>query len=140
MAEVRLDIELRNQLSELARLTQALTEFGERHRVTPEVLLDVNLALAEVVTNIISYGFNDADEHSIRVSLSLNQGELKAEVADDGLPFNPLDAPRPDTKLPLDERSVGGLGIHLVRTLMDEIAYQRSPTGNILTMRKSPKA
>ena len=139
MAEVRLILELKNQLSELARLNQALTEFGERHHLALHVILDVNLALEEIVTNIISYGFNDKDEHCIRVSLSLNRGELKVEVADDGQPFNPLEAPIPDTKQPLEEISPGGLGLHLVRTLMDDVAYQRRPTGNVLVMRKLPK-
>lgn len=140
MAEEKLAIQLKNQLAELARLNQLLTQFGQRHHVAPRVLLDVNLALAEVVTNIISYGFNDTHEHSIQVSVSLNRGELIAEVADDGQPFNPLEAPSPDTKQPLAERSVGGLGIHLVRNLMDEVAYQRGPAGNVLVMRKSVKS
>lgn len=139
VAEERLDLHLKNQLPELARLNQALSEFGQRHHVAREVVLDMNLALAEVVTNIISYGFNDTNDHTIQVSVSLSREKLQAEVADDGQPFNPLEAPSPDTKQPLEERSEGGLGIHLVRALMDEVVYQRGPAGNVLVMRKLAK-
>jgi serine/threonine-protein kinase RsbW len=63
-------------------------------------------------------------------------GELKAEVEDDGQPFNPLEAPEVDTTKPLEERTIGGLGIHLVRKLMDGLDYQRQGDRNLLTMKK----
>jgi len=97
--------------------TVSEAEFWQCHRLPSKVLFEMNLALEEIVANVISYGFEDKEEHRIRVGLSLEQGELRAEVEDDGIPFNPLEAPSPDTEGPLTERAVGGLGIHVVRNL-----------------------
>jgi len=125
-------IRFKNNLSELEKLNLVLAEFGERYHLPSKVLFNLNLALEEILTNIISYGYDDREEHEIIVRLSLEQGELTAEVEDDGLPFNPLEAPEPDLNKPLEERPVGGLGIHLVRKLMDELAYQRQEGRNLL--------
>jgi serine/threonine-protein kinase RsbW len=70
------------------------------------------------------------------VRLSAEPGEIKAEVEDDGEPFNPLEAPEPDTEKSLEERTIGGLGIHLVRKLMDRLEYKREGERNLLTVRK----
>jgi anti-sigma regulatory factor (Ser/Thr protein kinase) len=98
---------------------------------------DLNLALEEILTNIMSHGYVDEREHEIRVSLSLQPGAVRIEVEDDGRPFNPLQAPEVDTTKPLDERMAGGLGIHLVRRLMDGLEYKRERERNRLTMRKN---
>jgi len=135
MSEI-LEIKLHNKLSELDRFNQALTEFGRQHRLPDKVMHDLNLALEEILTNIISYGYIDSREHEIRVSLSARPGEVRAEVEDDGQPFNPLEAPEPDITKPLEERTIGGLGIHLVRKLMDALEYKRRADRNILTIRK----
>ena len=97
---------------------------------------DLNLALEEILTNIISYGYTDNREHEIKVRLSVQPGEVKAEVEDDGQPFNPLAAPEADTTQSLEERTIGGLGIHLVRKLMDGLEYKRQGDRNLLTIRK----
>jgi sigma-B regulation protein RsbU (phosphoserine phosphatase) len=131
-----LEIKLHNELSELERFNQALTEFGQQHGLPPKVMHDLNLVLEEILTNIISYGYTDNREHEIRVSLSAQPGEVRAEVQDDGQPFNPLEAPEPDTTKPLEERTIGGLGIHLVRKLMDRVEYQRQEGRNLLVMNK----
>jgi len=131
-----LEIKLNNQLSELDRFSQTLSEFGQRHDLAPRVVHDLNLALEEILTNIISYGYTDNREHEIRVGLSAQPGEVKAEVQDDGQPFNPLEVPEPDTTKPLEERAIGGLGIHIVRKLMDGLEYKRQGERNFLTIRK----
>jgi anti-sigma regulatory factor (Ser/Thr protein kinase) len=97
---------------------------------------DLNIALEEILTNIISYGYTDDREHVIRVRLSVQPGEVKAEVEDDGQPFNPFEAPEVDTAKPLEERAIGGLGIHLVRKLMDGLEYQRQEGKNLLVIKK----
>jgi sigma-B regulation protein RsbU (phosphoserine phosphatase) len=130
------EIKLRNNLSELASANQALTEFGRQQCLPDSVLHDLNLALEEILTNIISYGYTDSGEHEIRVRLSVQAGEVKAEVEDDGQPFNPLDVPEPDTAKLLDERTIGGLGIHLVRKIMDGLEYKRQGERNLLTIKK----
>jgi anti-sigma regulatory factor (Ser/Thr protein kinase) len=72
----------------------------------------------------------------IRVRLDVQPGEVKAEVQDDGQPFNPLEAAEVDTTKPLEERTIGGLGIHLVRKLMDGLEYQRQADRNLLILTK----
>jgi sigma-B regulation protein RsbU (phosphoserine phosphatase) len=134
-----LEIKLNNQLSELDRFNQTLAEFGRRHGLAPRVVHDLNLALEEILTNIISYGYTDNREHEITVSLSAQPGEVRAEVQDDGQPFNPLEVPEPDTTKPLEERAIGGLGIHLVRKLMDGLEYKRQGERNFLTIKKKTK-
>jgi sigma-B regulation protein RsbU (phosphoserine phosphatase) len=130
------EIKLTNKLSELDRVNQTLTEFGRRHGLAANVVHDLNLALEEILANIISYGYTDDREHEIRVNLSMQPGELSVEVEDDGQPFNPLEAPEPDTTKPLEERTIGGLGIHLVRKLMDGLEYNREDDRNLLTIKK----
>jgi sigma-B regulation protein RsbU (phosphoserine phosphatase) len=131
-----LEIKLRNKFSELRRFNETLMEFGQHHGLAPTVVHDLNLALEEILTNIISYGYTDSQEHEIGVRLSVRPGEVKAEVEDDGQSFNPLAAPEPHTAKALEERTIGGLGIHLVRTLMDGLEYKRQADKNMLTIRK----
>jgi anti-sigma regulatory factor (Ser/Thr protein kinase) len=130
------EIRVRNKLSELASANQSLTEFGRQHGLPDSVVHDLNLALEEILTNIISYGYTDSGEHEITVQLSVEPGEMRVEVEDDGQPFNPLEAPEADTTKPLEERAVGGLGVHLVRKLMDGLEYQRHEGKNLLVMKK----
>jgi phosphoserine phosphatase RsbU/P len=130
------DIKLHNKLSELVSANQALTEFGRQHGLADNVLHDLNLALGEILTNIISYGYADSGEHEIAVRFSVELGEMRVEVEDDGQPFNPLEAPEADTTKPLEERTIGGLGVHLVRKLMDGLEYQRHEGKNLLVMKK----
>ncbi len=132
-----LEIKLNNKVSELERFNHTLTEFGQHHGLAPRLVHDLNLALEEILTNIISYGYPDNREHEIKVRLSVQPGEVKAEVEDDGQPFNPLEASEPDTAQSLQERKIGGLGIHLVRKLMDGLEYQRQEGKNRLLMKKN---
>jgi anti-sigma regulatory factor (Ser/Thr protein kinase) len=127
---------LRNDLSEIERLSEFVTEFGVEHHLPPKVTFALNLSLEEIVTNVISYGYDDGCEHQILVRLSVEEGEATAQVEDDGRAFNPLEAPTPDIDKPLEERSIGGLGIHLVRSLMEKLEYDRRDERNILVMRK----
>ena len=131
-----LQINLSIKLSELGRVNQSLTEFGQRHGLAPKVVHDLNLALEEILTNTISYGYTDNREHEIKVRLSMQPGEVQAEVEDDGQPFDPLAVPEPDTAKSLEERTIGGLGIHLVRKLMDNLEYKRQGERNLLIMKK----
>jgi serine/threonine-protein kinase RsbW len=131
-----LEIKLINTRSELEKFNEALTEFSRQQALPPGVVHDLNIALEEILINIISYGYTDSCEHEIKVRLSAQPGEVKAEVEDDGQAFDPLEAPEPDTAQSLEKRKVGGLGIHLVRKLMDSLQYKRQGDRNLLTMRK----
>jgi sigma-B regulation protein RsbU (phosphoserine phosphatase) len=146
--EGTLSVLLKNDLSELQRMNQIVTEFAERHGLASELVFRLTLVLEEVVTNVISYGYEDSSEHEISVRLSWKDPHIEIEIKDDGRPFNPLEAPPPDMGKPLAEKQVGGLGIHLVREMMDELEYRRENDKNLLILKgkfgrasawKSPK-
>jgi len=103
----------------------------------------IELSLDELLTNIISYGYNDNDSHLITVDLWL-EGEDDSKfviirLVDDGVKFNPLEKKEVDLDLPLEEKQIGGLGIHLVKKLMDELHYERREDKNVLTLKKKLK-
>lgn len=127
---------LRNEISEVQRLKATMVEYGNNHQIADEVIQDVNLVLEEAISNIIFYGYEDKKAHQIEVAMSLNETTLVFEIKDDGKPFNPLEAPEPDLEIPFEDREIGGMGIHLVRTLMDELAYRTEQGKNVLIMKK----
>ena len=131
----QISVTLKNDVAEIERLSQIIEAFGEDHNLPADFVYAVNLALDEVLTNTISYGYADGAEHEIFVRVTLEEA-LVAEVRDDARPFNPLEAPPADVASPLSERQVGGLGIHLARTLMDEMEWRREGDKNVLIMRK----
>ena len=130
------NIRLRNDFSELAGLREKLREFCESWKLPQSSVFAVMLSLEELVTNIISYAWEDSLEHSISISAKCDGGVMEIEVEDDGRPFNPLDYAPPDLSSPIEERHIGGLGIHLIQTYMDEIAYKREGERNRLVMKK----
>ena len=101
-----------------------------------KTIFQIKFALEEIFVNIVSYGFSDDRPHKIKVSFSTQNGMLIMRLEDDGIPFNPLDAQSPDVSCPLEERQVGGLGIHLTRRLMNNVTYQRRGEKNVLIMKK----
>jgi len=127
-------VQLRNDLSEVQRLSQIVTDFAAQHDLAAELVFRVNLALEEIVTNVISYGYDDRSEHEISVRLSWQDPRIELEVKDDGRPFNPLEAPEPEVEKPLVERPVGGWGIHLTRKMMDHLEYRREGDRNCLVL------
>ena len=131
-----LSLKLHNDYSELPRISEAVTEFLEGQEASPGAVYAANLAIEELVTNIIKYGYDDQDPHEISLGLSAENRLFKIEIRDDGHEFNPFDQPEPDTSLPADEREIGGLGIHFVRHMLDSYDYQRVNGENIVTLSK----
>jgi serine/threonine-protein kinase RsbW len=129
-------IVLRNNLSEIEKLRRELDNFGHACGLSAKTLSELNLVLEEVVTNIISYAYEDAREHEIVMRANLSDGELNLEVEDDGRAFNPLQIPSPDLDTPLEQRRVGGLGLHLVREFTSTVEYDRKGRKNRLVIRK----
>jgi serine/threonine-protein kinase RsbW len=136
MHEGSITIRLPAHLENIDRLNRLVRKFGELHEIQSRALFSINLAMDEVVTNIVKHGLNGASEEVVVVHIEVAGSELRSEVVDGGREFNPLDAPAPDLDAPLEERELGGLGIHLVRTLMDRTEYRRDGGKNVLTMRK----
>ncbi len=131
-----LTLSLKNDLAEITRASAAVEALGEQHNAAPDALYAVNLALEEILTNTISYGYDDDAAHEILVHFSLQEGELTLTITDEARPFDPLQAAAPDVNAALEDRPIGGLGIHLAKTMMDGMHYRREKGRNILTMKK----
>lgn len=131
-----IDITIVNQGSELARVAELLDRLGAERHLAPEMVADMQIALDEVLTNITEYAYTDNAEHKIHICIRVLDNVLEAVIEDDGAPFDPLAIPAPDVSAPLHERRVGGVGIHFVRSLMDEVAYERAGERNRLVLRK----
>ena len=129
-------IVVRNDLAELERVGRAVGEFWSERALPVELQAVVHLAIEEMLANVILHGYRDQQEHHIAVSLEAEGGEVRVAIDDDGVPFNPLEAPEPDLSAPLENRRIGGLGIHLVRKQMDRLVYQRRGARNYLVMTK----
>jgi anti-sigma regulatory factor (Ser/Thr protein kinase) len=129
-------LKLDNSLAALAQLHADVVEFCQRRAIHPDIEFKIELALEEVFTNIVRHGYDDSDPHEIVVRLQSTRGQVRISVEDDGRHFNPLLAPEVDVNAALAERRIGGLGIHLVRRLMDRVRYQRRPGCNQLVLIK----
>lgn len=129
-------IKLKNDLIEIERLAGCVLAFGEENELDDDIVWEIRLVLEEIVTNIISYGYEDMAEHEIEVSIVNGEENITVNVRDDAKPFNLLEHPRPDLEIPLEDRGVGGMGIHVIREIMDEINYKREDDGNLLVMRR----
>lgn len=125
-----------NRREERPRVVEALQRFARAEHLAPSVVQAADLALEEHLTNVLSYAYTDAEAHQLVLRLEVRQGEFVMEIADDGKPFNPLDRPAVDTSIPLEHRPIGGLGIHLLRNVMDEVRYQRTGNQNVLRLKK----
>jgi anti-sigma regulatory factor (Ser/Thr protein kinase) len=128
-------LSLHNNSADFARLTEFATEFSRQNKLPDEERARLLIILDELFTNVVEYGYeNAASEGHIDVALSLRAGRLMIEFVDDGRPFDPLAKPPPDLDVPADERSLGGVGIAIVRALVDEIGYRWDGNRNRLTL------
>jgi serine/threonine-protein kinase RsbW len=127
---------IRNDLAEIEKLAEKIEAFGNSRGIPAVLIHNINLSLDELITNTINYGYRDELEHQIKIDLQLDEMEIVVELRDDGLPFNPLERPDPDINKELDDREIGGLGIYLVRQLMDQVEYWRIGDDNVIVMKK----
>ena len=119
---------------ELVNIVTFVEEIGNREDWPYELVFRVNLVLEELGLNIIDYA-HDEGVHEFDICLTSEEDAITIEVVDDGKPFDPLnDAPQPDIASDLEDRRVGGLGLHLVRTTMDDMSYRRDQGKNHLTL------
>lgn len=132
-----LKIEVPGRFDALPEAMDQVSRWLEAQAVTPAASYLALLALEELVTNCIKYGLECPERHRIGVSMRVAGRELVMDFTDDGKAFNPLEAPEPDTSLPLEDREAGGLGIHLLRRIADHAGYARVDGRNHLTLRKS---
>ena len=116
--------------------TEQAESWLAEQRVSFEAMYLVSLAIEELVTNCIKYGYDDAKDHAVDIVLVIEDHALRIDLVDDGNPFNPLEAPRPDLSAAIENRPIGGLGIHLLRELADEVSYERRDGTNRLRLTK----
>ena len=135
--EDHLTLRVKSAFAEIPAANEAASRWLAERNAPPAADYLASLAIEELVTNCIKYGYDDSAEHIIEIELKLAAGELVVTVTDDGHPFNPLEVPEPDTGLPIEDRSIGGLGIHLLRKMADRMDYARADGKNQLTLRKS---
>lgn len=134
MAVTKTSFELQNNLSELDTMCRQLETFGESVGITPKCMFRLNLVMEELVANIISYGLADNHPHMITITLVCEKERLTIGIEDEGIAFNPVDAESPDTRCSLEDRDIGGLGIHLAKKYVSKIQYRRCDCKNILTL------
>ncbi|RPJ85688.1 MAG: ATP-binding protein [Acidobacteria bacterium] len=121
-----------NRLDEIGPLARGAAAFLESHKVGPDATFAVDLALEEIVSNVIKYGYKDGESDLICVRLEVGPDQIRLEVEDNGPRFNPLELAEPDLDKPVDQRPIGGLGVFLVRKTVDRMEYERLGDRNIL--------
>ena len=127
---------LANDISEIARLNEFVEEIGNEFSLSPEVVFNLTLVLEEAVVNIINYAYPKEDHESIYLSAKLHNDSIMLVLTDTGKEFDPTMAPEADITLSADERPIGGLGIFLIRQIMNEVKYERIEGKNVLTLEK----
>lgn len=123
--------------SEILRVFGIVDELASDHCLSADVVADMNVALDEVLTNIITHGFSDSGPKEINIRFTLDECNLTVEVEDNGKPFNPLAVPPPDLKGSAKARRNGGVGIHFIKNLMNDVAYSFVDNRNRLVIRKN---
>jgi anti-sigma regulatory factor (Ser/Thr protein kinase) len=131
-----LELVVLNQRREIPRLSRVVDRFAEECGLCEEDTANLNLILDELVSNVIKYGYDDTLEHQIRVSVTFDSDLVTVRIEDDGKPFNPLEVPPPKLDLPIEQRPIGGLGVHIVKTMADSLDYRRENGCNVVTMKK----
>ncbi len=134
-----LELTIENDLAQLAVVRSEVESFAKRENLSHEVGFAAKLALEELLTNTISYGYSDKSAQFIEIRLEVRGDQLIIHTADDGLAYDPRTAKEPNTQSSLKDREIGGLGVHLVKNLMDGFEYRHKDGKNHVTLRKSLK-
>lgn len=127
---------LANDISEISKLCEFIEEIGNEFSLSPEIVFNLNLVLEEAVVNIINYAYPKEEHQFIYLSAKLHEGSIVFVLTDTGKEFDPTMAPEADITLQAEERPIGGLGIFLIRQIMNEVKYERIEGKNVLTLEK----
>lgn len=129
-------ITLPNDVQTVTELGLFVDEVCESVGFDMSTTLKINLAIEEAVVNVMNYAYPTGTKCSVDIDAQVNNGGLDIVISDSGTPFDPTQKGEVDTTLSAEERSVGGLGIHLIRQIMDTINYKRVNNKNVLTLHK----
>lgn len=132
----KLSLEISPRVEELSVITAAVEQFGDAEKWPSDMIFQINLVIEELGLNIMTHG-KTKDLEKIEITLTAEGESLTVEIVDNGHPFDPTsEAPEPDLDVELGERTIGGLGIHIVRSLVDNLRYRRQGGRNHVTLVK----
>jgi sigma-B regulation protein RsbU (phosphoserine phosphatase) len=131
-----LELEARNTFEEIDTVNEAFETFAETHGLHSKVRRSLKLVFDDLLNNVISYAYNDDEEHVIEIHIELSSDRIAVRISDDGHPFNPFGRGTPEKGSDVASREIGGLGIHLVESLMDEVSYTRRTNQNVVVLVK----
>lgn len=131
-----LELTITSELGGIDEVNERFNAFAGAHAVPDAARRTFNIAFDDLLNNIVSYAYRGSPDQVIDVRIELAPDCLEASVSDDGPMFDPFALESPDVGLDLEERIIGGLGVHLVRTMMDEVQYHRLNDRNVVTIRK----
>ena len=127
---------LHNDIRQIPQLAQFMETIAQEKNLDQSLTMNLNLALEEAVTNVILYAYPEGADGLVDVEALLYEDSIDFVISDSGKPFDPTAAPEADVNLDVSERPIGGLGIYLVRHIMDDIRYERKHGKNVLTLTK----
>ena len=136
---VTLQTTIRNKIGDLDGVRDRVSALERACNLPVALVFDINVVLDELLSNIIHYGYSDDAMHEIHITLSATDAAVEIGIEDDGRAFDPLATPEPDLALPLAQRPIGGLGLHFVRKLMDDVRYKRENNHNYMFLKKNLK-
>ena len=136
MSDESLEVSLANELREIAGVAAQIDEFCAAHDLQ-HVAYAVNLAIDEILTNTISYGYEDDERHQIEIIVRVEAEALVVVIVDDSMPFDLALAPERDLEASLEDTPLGGLGLFLVHQMMDSVEYRREEGCNVVTLVKN---
>ena len=127
---------LQNEVAEISNLAIFIEDLGEEFGLSPELVFNLNLVLEEAVSNVILYAYPKEEHQTISLIARKKDNQLIFVLTDSGKEFDPTQAPDADITLSAEDRPIGGLGIFLIRQIMNTVEYQRIEGKNILTLGK----
>ena len=131
-------ITLPNDIATITQLSELVETVCEEKGLDMALTMNLNLALEEAVVNVMSYAYPNS-QGDVKVDIIIDDQKVVSILTDSGIPFDPTQKGDVDTTLPAEERPIGGLGIHLVKQIMDKVSYQYVDNQNILTLEKNIK-
>ena len=129
-------VRITNQRDQIDTVRKFFDDYSKENKLTEKTVHDIQMALDELLTNIVNYGYEDTDEHQIDVHFGVNDDTVKVEIVDDSKPYNILEKDNPDISLSMEDKPIGGLGIFLIKKLMSNVDYYTEEGKNHLVMIK----
>ena len=129
-------VRITNHRDQIDTVRKFFDDYSKENKLTEKTVHDIQMALDELLTNIVNYGYEDTDEHQIDIHFGVNDDAFKVEIVDDSKPYNILEKDNPDISLSMEDKPIGGLGIFLIKKLMSNVDYYTEEGKNHLVMIK----